>query len=172
MFKNDATSLDLSYWFDGSTNPLIMERDYAIDFTCDFKLAWYPFDEQQCHIYLDLSEKDQKYIELLPQNIEYSGPTHLSQYYIKGESIDRRRHSDGSVEKTGIVVTVTLGRKLMNTIMTTYVPTALLVVISYATSFYHRDLFETVIAVNLTCMLVLGTAVILRAWFYHYYTII
>ena len=40
--------------------------------------------------------------------------------------------------------------------MTTYIPTVLLVLKSYATSFCQRDLFKTVIDVNLTCMLVLG----------------
>ena len=151
--KNEADSLDLSYWFDGSSNPLMMVRDYAMDFTCDFRLAWYPFDQQECHIVLELSEKDAKYIELVPHKITYLGAVDLSQYHIQGFSIEQLKNTN---EKAGIVVSVTLGRKLLNTIMTTYIPTILLVIISYATSFYHRDLFETVIAVNLTCMLVLG----------------
>ena len=149
--KNEASSLDLSYMFDGASNPVMMVRDYAIDFTCDFRLAWYPFDQQECHIVLELSEKDAKYIELVPQKVTYGGPFDLSQYHIQGLSIGQMKKTTG-----GIVVTVTLGRKLLNTIMTTYIPTILLVIISYGTSFYHRDLFETVIAVNLTCMLVLG----------------
>ena len=157
VLKNEATRLDLSYLFNGENNPIVMETDYAIDFICDFKLAWYPFDEQKCHIYLDLSEKDAKYVDLIPQNITYSGPIDSSQYQIKGFDIGIGRNYKGEIEKKGVIVTVTLGRKLLNTIMTTYIPTVLLVIISYATSFYHRDLFETVIAVNLTCMLVLAT---------------
>ena len=157
--KKDPTNIDLFYWFDGSKNSLMMQKEYAIDFICDYKLAWYPFDEQECQILLDLIETDSKYIELIPEHVRYTGPEVLSQYIVTQTSISISRQLEDQEEKKGVVVTIKLGRKLLNEIMTTYIPTCLLVIISYATSFYHRDLFETVIAVNLTCMLVLGKIV-------------
>ena len=105
---------------------------------------------------MDLSELDAKYIELVPDEVRYTGPRDLSQYFVKGTAIGISRTLDENEEKKGVVIRITLGRKLLNTVMTTYIPTVLLVLISYTTSFYERDLFETVIAVNLTCMLVLG----------------
>lgn len=41
--------------------------------------------------------------------------------------------------------------------LTVYIPTLLLVCISYTTNFYKAFFFEAVVAVNLTCMLVLAT---------------
>ena len=43
------------------------------------------------------------------------------------------------------------------TVLTVYIPTLLLVCISYTTNFYKAFFFEAVVAVNLTCMLVLAT---------------
>ena len=41
--------------------------------------------------------------------------------------------------------------------MTVYLPTFLLIIISYITNFFKPFFFEAVVAVNLTCMLVLAT---------------
>ena len=142
--------------FEGHSNTLLMQREFALDFICDFQLAWYPFDQQNCQILVELSGTDESYIKLVPEDTRYFGPGDLSQYVVKSTKLNLSRKVVENTVKEGIYCQVTFERKLLNTIMKTYIPTFLLVMISYLTSFYTTDLFETVIAVNLTVLLVLG----------------
>ena len=50
-----------------------------------------------------------------------------------------------------------LKRKVVTELMTTYLPTVLLLLITLVTIFFDKDLFGDVIAVNLTIMLVMTT---------------
>ena len=52
---------------------------------------------------------------------------------------------------------VNLGRNLLTIILTTFVPTVLLNMISYSTTFFKAFFFEATVTVNLTAMLVLTT---------------
>ena len=50
-----------------------------------------------------------------------------------------------------------LKRKVVTELLTTYLPTILLLLITFVTIFFDKDLFGDVIAVNLTIMLVMTT---------------
>ena len=50
-----------------------------------------------------------------------------------------------------------LKRKVVTELMTTYLPTILLLIITFVTIFFDKDLFGDAIAVNLTIMLVMTT---------------
>ena len=54
-------------------------------------------------------------------------------------------------------MTLKLKRKVVTELMTTYLPTILLLLITFVTIFFDKDLFGDVIAVNLTIMLVMTT---------------
>ena len=71
-----------------------------------------------------------------------SGEKELMKYTVK----------DWSIRKTsmGIEVALVLGRKILNEILTTYLPTCLLVVIVHSTNYYKDFFFEAVVTVNLT----------------------
>ena len=56
-----------------------------------------------------------------------------------------------------IIVEVTLGRPIVNFLLTLFVPTILLVTISFFARFFAEDYIDMVIQVNLTIQLVLGT---------------
>merc|ERR1711862_366048 len=56
-----------------------------------------------------------------------------------------------------VVVSITLGRRLLGTFLTIFFPTILLNVIGYSTNYFKAFFFEAVITVNLTSMLVLTT---------------
>ena len=56
-----------------------------------------------------------------------------------------------------IIVEVTLARQIVSSILTVFVPTILLVVISFMARFYIDDHIDMVIQVNLTILLVLAT---------------
>ena len=57
----------------------------------------------------------------------------------------------------GIRMIVTLKRKIMSEMMTTYFPSLLLMMITYATTFFKTIFFEAALSVNLTTMLVMTT---------------
>ena len=57
----------------------------------------------------------------------------------------------------GVRMTIVLKRKIMNEMMTTYLPSVLLMLITYATAFFKPYYFEAALSVNLTTMLVMTT---------------
>ena len=56
-----------------------------------------------------------------------------------------------------IIVEVILGRPIISNLITVFVPTALLLVISFTARFFAEDYIDMVIQVNLTILLVLAT---------------
>ena len=52
---------------------------------------------------------------------------------------------------------IVLKRRLMNELLTTYLPTILILIIVYITNFFKTFFFEAVVTVNLTALLVLTT---------------
>ena len=137
----------------GSENPLKLVRVYAIDFLCEYDMRWYPFDVQTCHIDFELKGNLGDFIDILPDTLDYLGPKELTQYFIINNIIS-------SVEantKKGVKVSLTLGRKLLGTILTSYIPTILLIIISHNANYFKPFFFEAAITVNVTTMLVLTT---------------
>ena len=71
-----------------------------------------------------------------------SGPVELMQYTVKNWIIEET--------PTGVVVTLVLGRKILNELLTTYLPTSLLILIVHSTNYYKDFFFEAIVTVNLT----------------------
>ena len=88
-------------------------------------------------------------------------PTHLqhnSKIYLDRYTLSRIRMCKSTVNnKSAIVAEVTLGRPIINILFTVFVPTILLVIISFAARFFAEDYIDMVIQVNLTILLVLAT---------------
>ena len=57
----------------------------------------------------------------------------------------------------GLNMVIILKRRLINELMTNYLPTVLILTIVYATNFFKPFFFEAVVTVNLTALLVLTT---------------
>ena len=68
-----------------------------------------------------------------------------------------RNWSMSTIEGGGVRMTIVLKRKIMNEMMTTYLPSVLLILITYATTFFKPYFFEAALSVNLTTMLVMTT---------------
>ena len=62
-----------------------------------------------------------------------------------------------STKNGGDKMTIVLKRKIMNEMMTTYLPSVLLILITYSTTFFKPYFFEAALTVNLTTMLVMTT---------------
>ena len=59
--------------------------------------------------------------------------------------------------KEQVHMVINLKRKIQTELLTTYLPTVLLLIVSYATTFFKPEFFEASLTVNLTIMLVMTT---------------
>ena len=57
----------------------------------------------------------------------------------------------------GIDLKIVMNRRIMNELLTTYLPTIFVLIIVYATNFFKSFFFEAQVTVNLTSLLVLTT---------------
>ena len=97
---------------------------------------------------------DTKKVLLLPDQLYMKESTDLTLYTISHWSLEQRNTSSpGEGVRMGIV----LKRRIMNELMTTYLPSVLLIMITFATTSFKPIYFEAALSVNLTIMLVLTT---------------
>ena len=133
--------------FEGNDNPIRLSRSYDVDFICEYDMRWYPFDYQTCHMVILMDGNMGMFVDLVADSLNYSGPTELTQYFVKNTEMGVK--SFGS--KHGVlVVSISLGRRLLGTILTIFLPTVLLNLIGHATNFFKAFFFEAVVTVNLT----------------------
>ena len=133
--------------FEGSENTIRLSRAFDIEFICEYDMRWYPFDSQTCYMVVLMEGNSGKFVELVDDLIKYTGPKELTQYFVKNVNMRIRdfRHMSAV-----LVVSITLGRRLLGTILTIFLPTVLLNLIGHATNFFKAFFFEAVVTVNLT----------------------
>ena len=71
----------------------------------------------------------------------------------------RRMHvlSNKTMQDNVLLVKITLGRKIFNQVLISFLPSSLIILVSYTTNFYKDFFFEAAVTVNLTSLLVLTT---------------
>merc|ERR1719427_791588 len=112
-------------------------------------MNWYPFDVQKCGLKFSMKKAFAPFAELVAAGVQYEGPHFLTKYEVMNVTMVA---VDGG---SAILVEVTLGRQLLSVILNVFTPTLVLNIISYSTNFYKDEYFESIIAINLTSMLVL-----------------
>ena len=140
--------------FEGKENRITFQQVYSKTFKCEYELQLYPFDTQRCTMDLELRELERSSIRLLPKDVMMESETVLTQYIISKWSIQYKSESDMT---EGIILTLILKRRIMNELLTTYLPTVFILCIVYATNYFKPFFFEAVVTVNLTSQLVLTT---------------
>ena len=95
---------------------------------------------------------DSKTVNLLPHNVTIKQSLDMVLFSITDYALVSATNPE-----EGIRMTITLKRKIMSEMMTTYFPSLLLVMITYATTFFKPFFFEAALSVNLTTMLVMTT---------------
>ena len=101
---------------------------------------------------MDVKSLDQKTVSLIPQTLTMVQPEDMTLFTITTYVLEK-----SSYTQTGIEMKITLKRKIMSEMMTTYFPSLLLMLITYATTFFKPFFFEAALSVNLTTMLVMTT---------------
>merc|ERR1719210_2781075 len=76
----------------------------------------------------------------------------MNLFHIKEHHLVNTIHS-----RKGVTMEIKFKRKITSEIMTTYLPSILLMMITFATTFFKPFFFEAALSVNLTTMLVMTT---------------
>ena len=105
-------------------------------------------------INMTMAGLDRETVRLLPHNMIMEQSLDMTLFVISNWSLEAR---DPSSPEEGIMMTVVLKRKISKEILTTYVPTALLMMITVATVFFKPQYFEAALGTNLTTMLMMTT---------------
>ena len=112
-------------------------------------MACYPFHSQTCYVDMVSDGVLDNYADLVPGQLKFTGPKELTQYYIKHFKMQKKKIHN----KKAVVISITMGRRLLGTFLTIFFPTILLNVIGYATNFFKEFFFEVSIrySVCVTC---------------------
>ena len=103
---------------------------------------------------MTVSLRDRQTVRLLPHLMAMKQSTDMTLFTVTQWALEER---DPHRPEDGIMMTVVLKRKLSKEIVTTYVPTALLMMITLATIFIKPFYFEAALGTNLTTMLMMTT---------------
>ena len=140
--------------FKGSENRLIMRQTYTHEFQCVYKLDNYPFDKQTCSIDMTTSDLDSSTLRLFPKKLWMEQSVDMTLFQMEHWSLVFKNEN---VQEEGVSMTIVLRRKILSEMMGTYLPSILLMMITFATTFFKPYFFEAALTVNLTNMLVMTT---------------
>ena len=133
----------------GSDCPLVMRREYFIEFNCDYNLLMYPFDTQICQMMVQVNGIPKQYLHLgvqLPkgcpdcEGADYLGSRDLVEYIIGESMVDELYNS---TEKTGKVeVNIVFKRKWSYHFWTIFLQSVLLISVAYMTFYFKLSNFQ------------------------------
>ncbi|KAF2363479.1 Neurotransmitter-gated ion-channel transmembrane domain [Trinorchestia longiramus] len=144
--------------YPGRGNDLRLSRKYTTLFVCDFDLNLYPFDVQKCPIELRLmaASSDQLKFQREQVTAHYTGPDYLIEYQVGALNLNFPNGTE-SEAYSEFVIQVSLGRRSGYAILTIYIPSLILLIISYVTLFFRPEIFEVRVMAALTSLLVVAT---------------
>ena len=96
-----------------------------------------------------LGKADTKRVVLVAGDLLMKQKADMNLFYVTEQHILNK--------ETGVAIEITFKRKIMSEILTTYLPSVLLMLITFATTFFKPFYFEAALTVNLTNMLVMTT---------------
>ena len=151
---DDRTNRRLTRLFDGSENMIIFTRERYLKFICNYDLQYYPFDKQTCG--LEMYSANWNSILLRPGSVEYLGPSDLQSHHIYNVFLCTVTDASNG-RKDVIMLGIIMGRPLFSNILTVFLPTLILLVLSQMARMFYKNHMEMVIEINLTLLLVLAT---------------
>ncbi|XP_042204129.1 uncharacterized protein LOC121853819 [Homarus americanus] len=139
--------------YPGDSHDIITTERYTAVLTCDFDLYIYPFDIQVCSINVDMPREYDGSVEFSKEcwRASFTGSEDLSQYKVKNIAIDPRSGKDK------MTVNFELHRLQGVILLSTFVPSVMLLMVSWATLFIRMELLNVRAVMSLTALLVLYT---------------
>ena len=107
---------------------------------------------QVCSIDMVLGKGDANRVQLVAEALHMEQNADINLFYITEHHI-----VNTSEPRKGVSMEIKFKRKIMSEMMTTYLPSILLMIITFATTFFKPLLIEAALSVNLTTMLVMTT---------------
>nr|XP_027231093.1 uncharacterized protein LOC113822752 [Penaeus vannamei] len=138
--------------YEGKKNPLQLSHKMNAPFVCNMDLRMFPFDTQHCKLLLTLTSARVDFLDWRRLEVTYLGETFLTEYEVDAISIQRSSSSRNySVAEVG----VTFHRRFWSYVTSAYLPTVMLMLISYASLFCKRENVDLRVMMALTTLLVL-----------------
>ena len=103
---------------------------------------------------MSLEEKERKKVRLVPADLKLMQKTNMAIFFLTHWRLVYRNEQN---REEGIQLVMRMRRKVTTEMMTTYLPTTLLLLIAFSTTFFKPCFFEAALSVNLTTMLVMTT---------------
>ena len=97
---------------------------------------------------------DRKTVTLVPHHLWMEQAADMNLFTITDQSL---HYTDPGDPQKGVKMVLVMKRKITSEMMTTYFPSLLLMLITFATTFFKPYFFEAALSVNLTTMLVMTT---------------
>ena len=116
-----------------------MTQTYTHEFQCVYKLDNYPFDKQTCSIDIVTSELDISILKLIPKKLWMKQDRDMTLFHMDQWGLDFRNES---APEEGVSMTIVLRRKILSEMMGTFLPSILLMMITFATTFFKPFFFE------------------------------
>ena len=151
--ENSLGDIDNAELFLGEENPFDYKRSYSFDLECSFNLQSYPFDSQQCLIELRVPFAMRESVKLEANKIYFDT--------VVGTQVDLPQFevvaSMAVTEEDVVYFIVIFQRKISYHLISVYIPSMSLLMVSLATLHISVEHFEANIMVHLTTMLVMYT---------------
>jgi hypothetical protein len=140
--------------YPGATNPLFVNQKMKMKYRCDFFVQNFPFDNKACNFIISLAKNGNNTIVLTQDNnsISYDGPLILNEFEIK--SINST--TNHSQSKKSFVFTVEFQRLYKQHLLSTFLQSFLLWLLSYMTLFIDIADFSNRFMGAVTALLVLA----------------
>ncbi|KAG0726210.1 Gamma-aminobutyric acid receptor subunit rho-3 [Chionoecetes opilio] len=135
----------------GRSNSLLLSQRVNAPFTCNMDLRNFPFDTQHCTLLLRITSARNNFLTWGDMNVSYMGETLLTEYEIGGVLSAQREEDMYSVA----VVQVTFYRRFWFYVTSAYLPTVMLMMISYASLWCKPENSDLRVMMSLTTLLVL-----------------
>ena len=103
---------------------------------------------------MSVGSLERRAVLLRPGTLWMEQEEDMTLFTIKEVELEYR---DINSKGNGVQMTVVMKRKITSEMMTTYFPSLLLMLITFATTFFKPFFFEAALSVNLTTMLVMTT---------------
>ncbi|KAK4314330.1 hypothetical protein Pmani_014362 [Petrolisthes manimaculis] len=154
MGRDDAAAEEVEL-FSGEENALTIYRKYGTVFLCNLDLSLYPFDTQECFMHLKITTAPKNFLvfDSLLSNVTYSASKFLLEYQV-GNPYPAYGGKDTYSE---VWVRIPLTRRYGYAILNIYLPTLVLLIVSYITLFFRPKIFDTRMMAALTVQLVIAT---------------
>ncbi|XP_045118515.1 uncharacterized protein LOC123508708 isoform X1 [Portunus trituberculatus] len=139
--------------YPGDVNNITIIQQYTATFTCLFDLYVYPFDVQECSIDLQLPWTYEGIVEFSRESGDalYTGQRNLALYTVKNVKF---RPQEGPNK---LSLKLELHRRQGVVLLSTFVPSVLILAVSWSTLFVKMEILNVRAIMSLTSLLVLYT---------------